>query len=239
MEERRRTILAVDAEILLGAPTAKILVEREASARAFDRLMRYEATLQRSLNRRLAAFRSLKREAAKEAQADVAAEAAAQPAPTDAEDNLQNEANPAHTDDAAPSRSARPPGRRVGETPWYNHEEGFLQTKPIPRNPLKGRTIRSPDRSRWRPRPSSECCSHPSGAGRSDSIYFPQAPGARSARLATRVNARGAIASSGPSARPLRYLTPRGSRAAQRGRGAQSTRQVMRQSMAPALSRRA
>ena len=133
MEERRRTILAVDAEILLGAPTAKILVEREASARAFDRLMRYEATLQRSLNRRLAAFRSLKREAAKEAQADVAAEAAAQPAPTDAEDNLQNEANPAHTDDAAPSRSARPPGRRVGETPWYNHEEGFLQNEANPR----------------------------------------------------------------------------------------------------------
>ena len=67
-EERRREILAVDMEILLGAPSAMVLVEREASAKAFDRLMRYEAMLQRSLNRTLAEFRSLKREAAKEAQ---------------------------------------------------------------------------------------------------------------------------------------------------------------------------
>ena len=64
MEERRRAILAVDVEILLGAPSAQILVEREESARAFDRLARHEATLQRSLNRTLAEFRSLKREAA-------------------------------------------------------------------------------------------------------------------------------------------------------------------------------
>ena len=42
-EERRREILAVDMEILLGAPSAMVLVEREASAKAFDRLMRYEA----------------------------------------------------------------------------------------------------------------------------------------------------------------------------------------------------
>ena len=68
-EERRREILAVDMEILLGASSAMILVEREASAKAFDRLMRYEAMLQRSLNRTLAEFRSLKREAAKEAKA--------------------------------------------------------------------------------------------------------------------------------------------------------------------------
>ena len=83
MEERRRAILAVDAEIFLGAPTAQTLVEREESARAFDRLMRYEATLQRSLNRTLAEFRSLKREAAAQAdaQSDVAAEAVSQPGP--------------------------------------------------------------------------------------------------------------------------------------------------------------
>ena len=68
-DERRRAILAVDMEIILGAPTAQTLVEREESARAFDRLVRYEASLQRSLNRTLAEFRSLKREAAKEAGA--------------------------------------------------------------------------------------------------------------------------------------------------------------------------
>ena len=124
-DERRRAILAVDAEILLGAPSAQILVEREASARAFDRVARYEASLQRSLNRTLAEFRSLKREATKEAKAEAAAEAT----PTDEKDFSQNEANPAHTDDAAPSRSAGPPAGRVGETPWYDHEKGFLQNE--------------------------------------------------------------------------------------------------------------
>ena len=118
-EERRREILAVDMEILLGAPSAMILVEREASAKAFDRLMRYEAMLQRSLNRTLAEFRSLKREAAKEAKADAEAAAAAET------DVLQNEANPAQPIDEAP-------GRRIGETPWYSHEKGFL---PMEANP--------------------------------------------------------------------------------------------------------
>ena len=239
-EERRREILAVDMEILLGAPSAMVLVEREASAKAFDRLMRYEAMLQRSLNRTLAEFRSLKREAAKEAKAEAEAAAAER-------DVLQNEANSPQAIDAAPSHSARPPGLRTGETPWYSHEKGFLpmeanpaqagdaapsaaplrprrrtrarppagsarhpgtttrrgfrKTNPIPRNPLKRRTIRPPDRSRGRPRPSGEGCSYPSGAGGLDSIHFPQAPGARSASLATRC-ARGAVAPSGPLCGP-------------------------------------
>ena len=127
-EERRREILAVDMEILLGAPSAMVLVEREASARAFDRLMRYEAMLQRSLNRTLAEFRSLKREAAKEAKAE--AEAAEK-------DVLQNEANSPQAIDAAPSRSANPPGLRVGEAPWYDHEEGFPQNEPNSAQPTE------------------------------------------------------------------------------------------------------
>ena len=125
-EERRREILAVDMEIVLGAPSAMVLVEREANAKAFDRLMRYEAMLQRSLNRTLAEFRSLKREAAKEAKAE--AEAAAE------KDVLQNEANSPQAIDAAPSRSTRPPGRRIGETPWYSHEKEFL---PMEANPAQ------------------------------------------------------------------------------------------------------
>ena len=125
-EERRREILAVDMEILLGAPSAMVLVEREESAKAFDRLMRYEAMLQRSLNRTLAEFRSLKREAAKEGRRRRKRAAAAE------KDVLQNEANSPQAIDAAPSRSARPPGLRVGETPWYSHEKGFL---PMEANP--------------------------------------------------------------------------------------------------------
>ena len=129
--ERRREILAVDMEIVLGAPSAMVLVEREASAKAFDRLSRHEATLQRALNRTLAEFRSLKREAAAQAdaQADVAADAAEQPAPAAENDSSQNEANPSQAVDAAPSRSTRPSAGGVGATPWYDHEKGFLQNE--------------------------------------------------------------------------------------------------------------
>ena len=128
-EERRREILAVDMEIILGAPSAMVLVEREESARAFDRLMRYEAMLQRALNRTLAEFRSLKCEAAAQAKTEAKAEADAAAAEQDV---LQNEANSPQATDAAPSRSARPSGLRVGETPWYSHEKGFL---PMAANP--------------------------------------------------------------------------------------------------------
>ena len=144
-EERRREILAVDMEILLGAPSAMVLVEREASAKAFDRLMRYEASLQRSLNRTLAEFRSLKREAAKEAKAAAEAAAAAQPAPAEENAFQQNEANPAQAGDAAPAGSARPPGRRIGETPWYNHDEGFLQYEPNSAQPTERKDDRVPN----------------------------------------------------------------------------------------------
>ena len=68
---------AVDNEILMQAPSAKVLVEREASARAFDRLARYEGTLQRALHRTLEEFRRL-RDAS-----DASAEAAAPDADPD------------------------------------------------------------------------------------------------------------------------------------------------------------
>ena len=138
-EERRREILAVDMEIVLGAPSAMVLVEREESARAFDRLMRYEAMLQRSLNRTLAEFRSLKREAAKEAKAAAEAAAAAE------NDVLQNETNSPQPTDAAPSRSTHPPGRRIGETPWYSHEKGFLPMKANPAHTDDAAPFRSAD----------------------------------------------------------------------------------------------
>ena len=124
-EERRREILAVDMEIVLGAPSAMVLVEREASAKAFDRLMRYEAMLQRSLNRTLAEFRSLKREAAKEAEAEAEAAAAAE--------RMFCKTKPIRRKPLTrrpPAAPARPP--QVGETPWYSHEKGFL---PMEANP--------------------------------------------------------------------------------------------------------
>ena len=132
LEERRRAILAVDAEILLGAPTAQILVEREASARAFDRLI------------------ALRSDAAALAQPDAggvpqpeAGGCRAGGCASGRGGGSGSRSRPRRTKrisrktkpirrtpvDAAPSRSTRSSAGGVGETPWYDHEKGFLQNE--------------------------------------------------------------------------------------------------------------
>ena len=86
-EQRRR----IDMKMLIEAPSARVLVDRKESARAYDQLARHEATLQRALERTLAAFHRLRDAATKAAQADAAPEAA----PADP--------------DPAPPRDERPP----------------------------------------------------------------------------------------------------------------------------------
>ena len=73
-EARFEAKRAIDADIRAQAPSAQVLVEREESAKAFDRLARHEGTLQRALNRTLEDFRGLRREA-KAASSEVAASA--------------------------------------------------------------------------------------------------------------------------------------------------------------------
>ena len=131
LEERRRAILAVDAEILLGAPTAQILVEREASARAFDRLVALRgdaaALAQPDAGRVPQPEAGGCRAGARASGRGGGGGGAA--GPGGRKGFLQNEANPAHASDAPPSRSARPSAGGVGETPWYDHEKGFLQNE--------------------------------------------------------------------------------------------------------------
>ena len=116
MGELDRATDAVDNEMRMQAPSAKILVEREASARAFDRLARYEGTLQRALHRTLEEFRRLRREAA--AEPDAAAEAVApDPAPDD----------PAAASSTEPPRDAGPPAPCGAGTPAA--ENDFLQNE--------------------------------------------------------------------------------------------------------------
>ena len=137
-EARFEAKRAIDADIRAQAPSAQVLVERQESAKAFDRLARHEGTLQRALNRTLEDFRGLRREAkaasAEAAPAETAsAEAASaetEPAPVTAppggtgpaarpgavapasEDALlQNEANTAQVLDPA----TEPPARRLRE----------------------------------------------------------------------------------------------------------------------------
>ena len=60
-----------EEEMRAGAPLAALLVEDEASARAFERLMRYESALQRALERTLREFTRLRAGTAAAAEAGV------------------------------------------------------------------------------------------------------------------------------------------------------------------------
>ena len=89
----------IDMKMLVEAPSARVLVDRKESARAYDQLARHEATLQRALDRTLAAFHRLRDAATQAANADTAPGAA-----------------PADPDPAAP-RDARSPASQSARVP--------------------------------------------------------------------------------------------------------------------------
>ena len=103
-EARFQAKRAIDADIRAQAPSAQVLVEREESAKTFDRLARHEGTLQRALNRTLEDFRGLRREA-------KAAAAEAAPAEAAAAEAASAEAAPAP---GAAQARRRTPGRAAG-----------------------------------------------------------------------------------------------------------------------------
>ena len=86
-EERQKRKIHLEACMYAEAPSARVLVERKESARAYDQLARHEATLQRALDRTLAAFHRLREAAAEAASADAVPEAApADPDPAPSRD---------------------------------------------------------------------------------------------------------------------------------------------------------
>ena len=153
-EARFQAKRAIDADIRAQAPSAQVLVERQESAKTFDRLARHEGTLQRALNRTLEDFRGLRREAAAaapEAASSEAASAEAAPGPVTAppggagpaaprgpaalagEDALlQNEANSAQSLDAAaePRAGADPPAGPPGGQPGIGAERDRAALRP-------------------------------------------------------------------------------------------------------------
>lgn len=119
----------IDVRILTEAPSARVLVERQESARAYDQLARHEAMLQRALDRTLDEFRRLRN------AARAAAETNAQP-PVAAPDPDPAPAATADPD-PAPSRGVRPPapggprGPAGGAHAGAGHdgENAFLQNE--------------------------------------------------------------------------------------------------------------
>ena len=121
LDEMRQRI---DMEMQTEAPSARVLVERKESARAYDQLARHEATLQRALDRTLAAFHRLRDAAATAAAAEAVPEAApADPGP-------------------APSRDARPPASQSPRVPAgravCGGETEFSQSEPNSAQRLEG-----------------------------------------------------------------------------------------------------
>ena len=142
--ETDRVARKIDTEIFMEAPSARVLVEREESARAFDRLARHEGTLQRALKRTLADYRDLRR-ATKAAATDAAAEASP-PADEAAEAPPDRDVSPP----AAPSGSAAAPPRRESAPAQAapaagapaaaaagGAEKGFLQNEPARPAPIR------------------------------------------------------------------------------------------------------
>ena len=117
---------AVDNEILMQAPSAKVLVEREASARAFDRLARYEGTLQRALHRTLEEFRRL-RDAADAAAPDADPDPAAAPSPG-GRANTQCVADGPADEADTPAGQAEDEGRREDGKGVSQNEANSAQT---------------------------------------------------------------------------------------------------------------
>ena len=122
----------INEQIRAEAPSAKILVEYEASARIHERLARHEGALQRALNRTLDEYRRLRDAAgtAPEANADAGTEPDLDDAPACDDDGAPcAAADPAAEVDDAPNDDA---DDEAGAAP----KTDVCKTKPIRRKPL-------------------------------------------------------------------------------------------------------
>ncbi len=137
MEETDRVDDDIQDEILRRAPSARTLVERDESGKAFDRLARHEGALQRALHRTLEELgrrrRAWRRQATGDPdfgpsrfegteppwEGDVPDEGEADALAAQAGENgfLQNEANSAQALDAAASSPRSPASPSVADSP--------------------------------------------------------------------------------------------------------------------------
>lgn len=121
----------IDEEMRAEAPLAAVLVEHEASARAYERLARHESALQRALDRTLQAFTRLRAASAarmRGGRSGAARSTVPEPrsdaqefrstAPRGTYANLQNEANSPQTPEPALDFGACTPSPLFRDGPW-------------------------------------------------------------------------------------------------------------------------
>lgn len=80
-DEFEKRLIHLDASMYAEAPCARVLVQRESSARAFDQIARHEAMLQRALHRTLDEFRRLQGAAPAKPEPEAPPAAKPEPAP--------------------------------------------------------------------------------------------------------------------------------------------------------------
>ena len=125
----------INEQIRAEAPSAKILVEYEASARIHERLARHEGALQRALNRTLDEYRRLRAAAGTAPEADADAEPGPDDAPpcdADAGPPCEAADPAAETDDDADDKADDETDDEAGAAPRTD----YCKTKPIRRKPL-------------------------------------------------------------------------------------------------------
>ena len=114
----------IDEAMRAEAPLAAVLVEHEASARAYERLARHESALQRALDRTLQAFTRLRAASAarmRGGRSGADRSDAPEPrtiVPQGAYANLQNEANSPQTPEPALDFGACTPSPLFRDGPW-------------------------------------------------------------------------------------------------------------------------
>ena len=125
-DEFDKRIDLLDASMHAEAPCARVLVQRQSSARAFDQIARHEAMLQRALHRTLEEFRRLQGASPAKPEPEAPPPADPEPAPDAASDP-----------EPAPSRAARQPSRQGQRPPvrkpqpeaGSDREKAFLQNE--------------------------------------------------------------------------------------------------------------
>ena len=125
-DEFDKRIDLLDASMHAEAPCARVLVQRQSSARAFDQIARHEAMLQRALHRTLDEFRRLQGASPAKPRSEA-------PPPADPEPASDAASDP----EPAPSRAVRPAapqGRRpaavkANAEAGSDREKAFLQNE--------------------------------------------------------------------------------------------------------------
>ena len=108
------------------APCARVLVQRQSSARAFDQIARHEAMLQRALHRTLEEFRRLQGASPAKPRSEAPPPADPEPAPDAASDP---EPAPSRAVRQRAPQGQRPPARKPHAGAESDREKVFLQNE--------------------------------------------------------------------------------------------------------------